>query len=142
MLKLQERLRAWSVGSIEEDERYAISVVAIGVAAYYGSMWLEPPAPHHSSVPLILDLVATAFYGFAAVGSICLFYARTRRLGFALSASAAWIFLGLVIACPATGHHPYGAWWIGQLVLTAGWVTLSSVAFAVSSPHSQVQLPE
>jgi hypothetical protein len=146
MLKLGERSSATEEAvaptdatDAAGDQRLAIAVAVVGLVAFFGANWLEPPAPHHSTVPFIVSLAQTAFLGFAAVGGVCLFQAERRQLGFALSAAAAWTFLGLVVACPTSGHHPFGAWWAGQLAITLPWVALSTVAYAVNSPRWQAR---
>ncbi|MGQ0823881.1 MAG: hypothetical protein ACT4OX_02430 [Actinomycetota bacterium] len=124
------------------DMRLAIAVTVVGLVAFIGSTWLEPPPPEHAhdSVNWLLGLAEVAFLGLAAVGGISLFNGRPR-LGFAASAGAAWVFLALVISCPTSGHHAFGAWWGGQLALTLPWVALSTVAFAVNSPSRPVREP-
>jgi hypothetical protein len=37
-------------------------------------------------------------------------------------------FLGLSLACPATGHHAIGGWWYVQLVTSLGMVAVGLVA--------------
>jgi peptidoglycan/LPS O-acetylase OafA/YrhL len=51
-----------------------------------------------------------------------------RRLGLVASLGAAGFLTALSIACPATGHHPYGAWWFGQMACAVGLVAASLIA--------------
>jgi hypothetical protein len=36
--------------------------------------------------------------------------------------------LRVSIACPTTGHHPFGLWWIAQLACVGGLVGISAAA--------------
>ena len=77
----------------------------------------EPPRPEAVSA---LD---TAIYLvlFAVIGAMAVGLARRSRAGLLASAGGALLMLGLVVACPVSGHHEQvGAWWFGQLgVFTA-----------------------
>jgi hypothetical protein len=38
-----------------------------------------------------------------------------RRWGLVVSVAAALAFTALSVACPVSGHHPFGPWWFGQM---------------------------
>src|SRR5262245_50804213 len=63
-------------------------------------------------------LVATMVTGFL----------MQRRLGFAASLAAAGFLTALSVACPVSGHHPFGAWWFGQMACVLALVAASVVA--------------
>ena len=44
------------------------------------------------------------------------------------SLAAASIMSAAVIACPVTGHHAFGAWWVTELALVVGLLALSGAA--------------
>jgi hypothetical protein len=56
-----------------------------------------------------------------------------RRLGFVASLAAAGFFTALSIACPVSGHHPFGAWWYGQMACALGLVAASVIALRWST---------
>jgi hypothetical protein len=56
-----------------------------------------------------------------------------RRLGLVASLGAAGFFTAMSVACPVSGHHPYGAWWFGQMACALGLVGLSLLAIRWSS---------
>jgi peptidoglycan/LPS O-acetylase OafA/YrhL len=60
-----------------------------------------------------------------------------RRWGLVASLAAAGFFTALSVACPVSGHHPFGAWWYGQMACALGLVALSVVAIRWSG-----ELPE
>ena len=49
-----------------------------------------------------------------------------RRLGLVVSLGAAGFFTALSVACPVSGHHPFGAWWFGQMACALGLVGFSA----------------
>jgi hypothetical protein len=50
---------------------------------------------------------------------------RRARWAFAVSAAAALLNVGAVVACPVSGHHAMGMWWVAQASLAVGLVVLS-----------------
>jgi len=77
----------------------------------------EPVWAHVVSIGMLAAVIAT-FHGLA------------RRTSWAASASV-MTSLGFVVGvflCPATGHHAFGLWWIGQFAAALGLVSLSTVA--------------
>ena len=56
-----------------------------------------------------------------------------RRLGLVASLGAAGFFTAMSVACPVSGHHPFGAWWYGQMACALGLVALSVIAIRWSS---------
>jgi hypothetical protein len=60
-----------------------------------------------------------------------------RRMGFVASLAAAGFLTALSVACPVSGHHPFGAWWYGQMACVLGLVAASVIALrspAVTEP--------
>jgi peptidoglycan/LPS O-acetylase OafA/YrhL len=60
-----------------------------------------------------------------------------RRWGLLASLAAAGFFTALSVACPISGHHPFGAWWFGQMACAIGLGAISVVALRWSG-----ELPE
>lgn len=106
--------RAWSLG-------LSASWIAVLVLAFV----LEP-APTGTE-PVWAGLVGTAML----VGIVATFTGITRRLPWAAPASvlASTAFLAGVFLCPATGHHAFGLWWIGEFAASLGLVALSTLAY-------------
>jgi hypothetical protein len=113
--------------------RLLATVVATGVLAWAATIWLTPAAAreHEASFSLLGLFFETAFWGSLFVAGYAFVEGRDR-LGYAALASVAWVQLAAVIACPATGHHGFGAWWAGQMALCIGFVAVSTVASAIS----------
>jgi hypothetical protein len=90
---------------------------------------LEPatnqPEPSYGIVleVALLLLVATMVTGMV----------MQRRLGLVASLGAAGFFTAMSVACPVSGHHPFGAWWYGQMACALGLVGLSLLAIRWSS---------
>lgn len=57
-----------------------------------------------------------------------------RRFGLVASLGAAGFMTALSVACPVSGHHPFGAWWYGQMACVLALVAASVVAVRLSTP--------
>ena len=64
-----------------------------------------------------------------------------RRWGLVVSVLAALAFTALAVACPVSGHHPFGAWWFGQMACALGMLGASVAAVAWSS-RPDAQMPD
>jgi peptidoglycan/LPS O-acetylase OafA/YrhL len=60
-----------------------------------------------------------------------------RRWGLVASLAAAGFFTALSVACPVSGHHPFGAWWYGQMACALGLVALSVLAIRWSGAQPE-----
>jgi hypothetical protein len=49
-----------------------------------------------------------------------------RRWGLAAALAGAVVLAAAVIACPTTGHHAFGSWWVGQMACAAALVGVSA----------------
>ena len=57
--------------------------------------------------------------------------------------AAAGFFTALSVACPVSGHHPFGAWWFGQMVCALAMLGGSVFALNRSVHHdAEVRAPE
>jgi hypothetical protein len=117
--------RAWLRGRIAPE--LAVLLAAAWLVLPAIATALEPAPAHPDAVPAWLDsslsvLVSALFY-LTLIG-----LAVMRRFGLAVSLAGAVLFIGLSIACPASGHHSFGAWWFGQMACGAGLAGLSVFA--------------
>ena len=109
-----------------------------GLAAGIGMAWfvayqvagsLEPvthqPEPWYG---IALNVGLLALIAATATGLI-----MQRRWGLAVSIAAALAFTALSVACPVSGHHPFGAWWFGQMACALGMLGASVAALSWSS---------
>lgn len=106
--------RAWALS-------LSVSWIAMLVLAYV----LEPAPTGTES--LWAELVGTGML----IGIVAMFTGLTRRLAWAPAASvlASAAFVVGVFLCPATGHHAFGLWWIGEFAASLALVSLSTVAY-------------
>jgi hypothetical protein len=85
---------------------------------------LEPSAAQPDAMPAFLitamALVMNAGLVVTAVGLV-----RRARWAFAVSGAVAMLNVGTVVACPVSGHHAMGLWWVAQASLAVGLVALS-----------------
>ncbi len=67
-----------------------------------------------------------------------------RRWGLLASLGAAGFMTALSVACPVSGHHPFGAWWYGQMACVLALVAISVAAlrWSTSTPASAPTLAE
>jgi hypothetical protein len=89
--------------------------------------WLEPaPADPNAPAPLIVDLGAWAFL-VALVVTVCAAMAR-HRLAAPAAVVAGGVLAAFTVACPASGHHTYGLWWVAQLGVSLAMLGVSAAA--------------
>ena len=123
------------------DWRLLSTVVVTGVLAY-ATVMLTTPVPvqeHSESYPLLGLFLETAWVGSLFVGAYMMVQ-RQFRWGYAAFAAASWVWLAGVIACPATGHHDFGAWWAGQMAVGLVWVAVATVASAINLRAQEPEL--
>jgi hypothetical protein len=103
-----------------------------GVAATVGIAWwlltgiavaLEPSTSR--PLPVIGTVLEVAMFGLLATMVAGL--VMQRRWGLLASLGAAVLATAGSIACPATGHHTFGAWWFGQMACVLALVGISVV---------------
>jgi hypothetical protein len=101
--------------------------LAVGIA-------VEPPPTNPNAVDpwyvnaagtLLLVALLTAFAGF---------WLR-QRWSLAASLVAAGTLVGSTLACPASGHHAVGAWWVVQLGCGLGLVAASALGLRRTVPR-------
>jgi hypothetical protein len=79
---------------------------------------LEPaPAEPEAAVPLVVALSALLF--LAALAGTVLAAAIRHPLAAPMGVVAGVVSLAFSVACPVSGHHALGLWWVAQLGTTA-----------------------
>jgi hypothetical protein len=104
--------------------RWALWGIVALVGANVAAWMLEPvaadpnlPQPWFVTLPSVVALLAM----LGALGGL---FAR-RRWGMALSLVAAGTAVVMVVACPLSGHHAFGMWWVGETAFLAAWAGVS-----------------
>jgi hypothetical protein len=114
--------RAWLQERI--DGRLAVGVGLAWLLSYQLAAALEPvthqPEPWYG---VVFNLGFLALLAVTATGLV-----MQRRGGLVASIAAAGVFTALSVACPVSGHHPFGSWWYGQMALALGMLGVSIVA--------------
>jgi hypothetical protein len=93
------------------DGRLAAGIAIGWLVAYELAAALEPVT--HQPEPWYGVVLGVAFLGLIATTAAGLI--AQRRWGLVVSVAAAGFFTALSVACPVSGHHPFGAWWFGQM---------------------------
>jgi hypothetical protein len=124
--------RAWLQERI--DGRIAAGIGIGWLVAYELAMALEPVT--HKPEPWYGVLLSVTFLGLIAATATGL--VMQRRWGLVVSVAAAGFFTALSVACPVSGHHPFGAWWFGQMACALGMLGGSWVALTWSVHHGSV----
>jgi hypothetical protein len=122
--------RAWLAERV--DGRLALGVGIAWLVLFQIAALLEPATTQ--SVPVVgvaLEVVMWTLLATMVTGLV-----MQRRWGFVASLGAATFATAASIACPTTGHHPFGAWWFGQMLCVLGLVAVSLVALR-SHPASR-----
>ncbi|MET0627662.1 MAG: hypothetical protein ABW033_04320 [Acidimicrobiia bacterium] len=118
--------RAWLQDRI--DGRIALVVGVAWFVLFQIAMLLEPATSH--SVPVIGVLLEVTMWTMLATMVTGLI--AQRRWGIAASLATAVFATAGSIACPTTGHHPFGAWWFGQMACVLALVAISAVALQLA----------
>jgi peptidoglycan/LPS O-acetylase OafA/YrhL len=97
-----------------------VALVGANVAA-----WMLEPVPANPNLPepwfVALPSVVAMVAMLGALGGLL----TRRRWGMALSLLAASIAVVMVVACPLSGHHTFGLWWVGEISSLAAWAGVS-----------------
>jgi hypothetical protein len=111
------------------DGRLAAGVAIAWFVLLQLAMALEPvthqPEPSYG---IVLELVMWLLLATMVAGLV-----MQRRWGLVSSLGAAGFLTALSVACPVSGHHPFGAWWFGQMACVLALAAISVVAIRWSS---------
>ena len=114
------------------DRRILTTVIVTAVASWAAIEWLTPAPVHpEREIDALSMLVNGAFFGLTFAGA-CFLVDRRAALGYGCIAGAAWVQFAGVVACPATAHHDYGAWWAGQMAVCLAFAVVSTMAATIS----------
>ena len=111
------------------DGRVAAAVGIGWLVAYQLATALEPVT--HQPEPWYGVLLGVGFLGLLAGTATGL--VMQRRWGLVVSLAAAGFFTALSVACPVSGHHPFGVWWFGQMACALAMLAWSVTALNWSS---------
>ena len=128
--------RAWLQERI--DGRLAAGVGIAWLVAYQVAGSLEPVT--HKPEPWYGVALGVAFLGLLAATAAGLI--AQRRWGLVVSVAAAGFFTALSVACPVSGHHPFGAWWYGQMACALTMLGASVAALNWSARTEPADAPE
>lgn len=115
--RLDDRIsHSWSVGT-------TVAWVA-GIALI---LLLEPAPADPETASVLSEIIGTV----VALGLSVTVLGLVARYRFGLAAAAATggLMLAVSVACPLSGHHTFGAWWLGELAVVAGLTTLGVVGY-------------
>lgn len=85
---------------------------------------LEPETSH--PLPVIGVVLGVALLTGILVMAVGL--AARRRWGLTASLVSAGLLVASSVACPTTGHHHLGLWWLGQMAVSLALVAATVVA--------------
>lgn len=123
---------AWSVRDGLLPLQWAVALGVGWPLVTVLSIALEPvPADPNAPVPLVIEVAGLALLFGLLITAVA---AGIRHR----AAAVAGVVTGLlsttfVVACPVSGHHAFGLWWIAQLGLVAGMLAVSLVALGRST---------
>jgi MFS family permease len=119
--------REWLQGRI--DGRLAAGIGIAWLVTYQVAVSLEPVT--HKPEPWYGVVLGVTF--LALIAGMVTGLVMQQRWGIVLSVAAAAFFTALSVACPVSGHHPFGAWWFGQMACALGMLGGSIAALNRSS---------
>ncbi len=103
---------------------WALGVAATLVGANFAAQALEPAAANPDLPQPWFVVLPSTVAAFGILAALAGLLAR-RRWGMGASLLAAGIGLVMVVACPVSGHHHFGMWWIGELACLGAWAGVS-----------------
>jgi hypothetical protein len=131
MALTEQQLRKPTTDSVPTQGRIsrAWSLVLAGAWAllFPIALALEPAAAADAATPWWGEIMAFGLLGAIIASLVGL--TRRMRWGVGMSFVASTIFATGVFLCPATGHHAFGLWWIGEFAASLALVSLSTVAY-------------
>jgi hypothetical protein len=113
------------------EERLRVGwALALGLGwplTFVVSAALEPaPAEPEAAVPLVVALSALLF--LAALAGTVLAAAVRHPLAAPVGVVAGVVSLAFSVACPVSGHHALGLWWVAQVGITAAMLGVCAAA--------------
>jgi hypothetical protein len=112
------------------DARAAIALGAAWFVLVPVAAALEPEASRSDpTFAVALGVLANVVFVAMLVG-----LALLRRWGLLASLAGAALATAMALACPTTGHHPFGLWWIGQMACVGALVLGSVIALRLPEP--------
>ncbi len=120
--------RAWLAERI--DGKVAGGVAVAWLVLMQVAFALEPATNQTEPVyGVVLELMMYVLLATMLTGLV-----MQRRFGLVASLGAAGFMTAMSVACPVSGHHPFGVWWYGQMACVLALVAASVVALRVSTP--------
>ncbi len=118
--------------------------LGMAVAWYAGLLQLSlttPSAPRAGGEPVWAQLLHLGVFMMITAAAYGL--ARRSRAGMVASVAGGLVMMGLIVACPVSGHHEQvGAWWFGQLAAFTALTAAGLVGLVRSgSPHTAAAEP-
>lgn len=114
-----------------EDERISkrssLTLIVAWAVLFPVALSLEPAPAADATQPWWAYVASMGLLGALAATFVGL--GRRARWGITASLGASSIFAAGVFACPATGHHAFGLWWIGEFAASLALLGLSAVAY-------------
>ncbi|MGH9278560.1 MAG: hypothetical protein ACRD12_10720 [Acidimicrobiales bacterium] len=102
-------------------------VLGLGWPAGVAISTVLEPAPANPDAP-VSAIAAVVGLIFTAGLLMAVATAAARKANAPVWSSLMGLFaLGLVVSCPVSGHHGFGAWWIAELAVYGG-MTAASLA--------------
>ena len=126
------------------EPRQQVGRLRTGWAIVLGAGWplaflvgvaLEPAPAHHEAVPPLLVQLASDVFLIALLTTVVTAVRRLPTAAWA-GAGAGLVGMTLSVACPFSGHHNFGLWWIGQLAVMATMLAVSVTALGRRSRTS------
>jgi hypothetical protein len=117
----------WSLRRLSPG--WALALAVGWPLATYIAWALEPPPAHpHAMAPMFIQVLSTIWF-VAFVPTV--FGAMARHPAAAVGAVVTGTsFLAMTIACPISGHHTIGLWFVGQFAVVLGMLAVSIAAVA------------
>lgn len=103
-----------------------VQTIAVTWVAFFAALpVVEPPPAEPAAASAYAVLLSTLLFGLLGVTAAGL--VTRQRWALASSCGAGFVLAGMAVACPVSGHHGFGLWWVGELALVAAVLGVSLV---------------
>jgi hypothetical protein len=103
------------------------TALGLGWPLVFIAMLMLEPVPENPEVASSALAVIVSFAFYIGLMATSVFAGGRHRAAAPAAVFTGLIAAGMVVSCPASGHHSFGAWWFAELALL---VAMLGVSFA------------
>ena len=103
------------------------AVLGLGWPLAFMIMLMLEPVPDNPQVAASTLAVVVSIAFYAGMIATSVFAGARHRAAAPAAVLTGLVTAGMVVSCPVSGHHSYGAWWFGELAVVFAMLAVSVV---------------